>query len=791
MPPALYTMGQPVEDEEQRRRREALEALARGESPTPVKQTITTDPVTGEQKMKIEGSVQDLSAVNPMTPTVTGPAVPGMMDQTGPTQDEIMRDQAMAQLGGITPVEPAQMPTMAQPEPEPQVQPAPAMAQPEPQPAPAAPVPPTQLAAAPTQTRTDATQAAPATTEQPRVPFGAPIPSPSDQQYEAQGIQEGPTGRMLQGQIQPRAQTNMERLLAAQGNPDELQKLNVTGNLTQEEKQLANIIIRDRLSGEQQKQAATRQANEVFTSGDPNKINRALRSKDGNWLKAIMLGAFGASDMAREELNKLGYGGQYRTVMLGDQQAYIKTTEKGQPLEGMFLSGPKAGQPLTEQELMGQAGTGQDMEYVGGTFVNDITGQTGRWATNKKTGQQLIMTDKGPVATTGFRPQGVEGSLYDRYQKLEQDAKFNFRKQSAGQNLRDHSLLNQNRINAGLPALTLAQRGLNNDGTLIGQTSATADAPGARMGGSPASTEPPRVDDRGAAEPMPREDGVNSSLPRNVDANPNKTSKVSGPTGQDLAAQGKAKEANLEAFVKYKNDDLLPKAEKAGNLSSIRRQQINGEFGILNRPEVAGLLSGTGTAAREVQNIFRDIVAGNYDKVENMSARISSISQPQAVKDALYAQLQFQREVTPNIIREVAPVGAITDFEQRMAKDAGIDITRTPLYPALYNLTRSQFSSDMAQYKAHFAAQNPQLTTRETFDREWTKEKTRMEDINRRIIQDRTAYMKSNGNSNAAILESFKDSHFPVPRWDPGSRNWIFDGFSKRALKPRLQDFER
>jgi hypothetical protein len=125
MPPALYTMGQPVEDEEQRRRREALEALARGESPTPVKQTITTDPVTGEQKMKIEGSVQDLSAANTMTPTVTGPAVPGMMDQTGPSQDEIMRDQAMAQLGGITPVEPAQMPAMAQPQPQAQPQPEP------------------------------------------------------------------------------------------------------------------------------------------------------------------------------------------------------------------------------------------------------------------------------------------------------------------------------------------------------------------------------------------------------------------------------------------------------------------------------------------------------------------------------------------------------------------------------------------------------------------------------------------------------------------------------------------
>lgn len=46
------------------------------EKPTPVKQTITTDPETGAQTMKLEGSVQDLTSANPMTPTVTGPVVP-------------------------------------------------------------------------------------------------------------------------------------------------------------------------------------------------------------------------------------------------------------------------------------------------------------------------------------------------------------------------------------------------------------------------------------------------------------------------------------------------------------------------------------------------------------------------------------------------------------------------------------------------------------------------------------------------------------------------------------------
>ena len=60
------------ETEEERRRRLALEQ----EQNTPVKQTITTDPVTGAQKVKIEGSAYNLSTANPATPTVSAPVAP-------------------------------------------------------------------------------------------------------------------------------------------------------------------------------------------------------------------------------------------------------------------------------------------------------------------------------------------------------------------------------------------------------------------------------------------------------------------------------------------------------------------------------------------------------------------------------------------------------------------------------------------------------------------------------------------------------------------------------------------
>jgi len=60
------------ETEEERRRRLAQEA----EANMPTKQTITYDNRTGAQKVKIEGSATNLSAMNPATPTVAGPVAP-------------------------------------------------------------------------------------------------------------------------------------------------------------------------------------------------------------------------------------------------------------------------------------------------------------------------------------------------------------------------------------------------------------------------------------------------------------------------------------------------------------------------------------------------------------------------------------------------------------------------------------------------------------------------------------------------------------------------------------------
>jgi hypothetical protein len=69
----------------------------------PVTQTITTDPVTGQQMMTVRGRPEDLTSANPYTPTVSGPAVPGAQPAMGRVGLRATPDQFMPQMGQPAP----------------------------------------------------------------------------------------------------------------------------------------------------------------------------------------------------------------------------------------------------------------------------------------------------------------------------------------------------------------------------------------------------------------------------------------------------------------------------------------------------------------------------------------------------------------------------------------------------------------------------------------------------------------------------------------------------------------
>ena len=360
-----FTVGSLLDPEEERRRRleqerqAMLAAPVAPVKPTPVKETITTDPVTGERKVKIEGTERDLSAMNTRTPTVTlpGAAAPVAPDQfrfanLAPEQITAI-EQAMAREGindrGILRGPGAQQLFDQRPLADRQrlfQVAAPSGMQ---QTSAVAPVAPGALPAPP----------APATTA------GA---TPVSQNYDS----------LLAGsQVNPRVRSRMM-------NDPSVPLMYRAAARSNEESAVRQEQDNRRLNAQIAK----------IGSGDPEAWDRAIR-EEGSLLKAIVFGYSGAQDLARNELNKLGYGGKWEsTTDENGNRAIIKYRQDGIPMEGFDESGTK----LTSAQLAAfgaEGGTGK--WTTSGTFFQTPDGQILRAQSNERGRSRYVDASTGAV----------------------------------------------------------------------------------------------------------------------------------------------------------------------------------------------------------------------------------------------------------------------------------------------------------------------------------------------------------------------------------------------------------
>lgn len=146
-----------------------------------------------------------------------------------------------------------------------------------------------------------------------------------------------------------------------------------------------------------------------------------LREKTtgGSYWKAALFGILGMDQSQAAEAAKLGIGKE-QSVIGDDGKPYmIKVSSNGTPIEGYNAS---TGAKLTPEQLVSVAGGGQrQLDIVGGTFVNDKTGEVGRVVTDKKTGTSYIQTDTGRKPMAGFRPQSSMGTMEDMRARMIQE----------------------------------------------------------------------------------------------------------------------------------------------------------------------------------------------------------------------------------------------------------------------------------------------------------------------------------------------------------------------------------
>ena len=647
--------------------------------PQPVKQTITIDPITGQQKMKLEGSVQDLSAANALTPTVSMPSTPmapgGM---TGPTPEEIMRDEEQRRQYEMM---------MARP---------------------TGPVAPpqasVQMAAAPTTTMTDVTAPTTGTiATAPAAPAQAISPEQLQRQMMQQDIQEGPVVRQAVAEgAGPASMQWFNIITAAQNDPNAMERIARDPNTPEQWRRVAasqaSITLEDRRKMEQ----AEARAQKIIADGGRD-LAREIRkpSEEGSYLKAYLFGRLRMNDLARAEQAKLSSSWQQASDAQGNR-ALIRFRGDGLPLEGIGSDN----RPIGQDQLMQFAGATKGTE-VGANVYGDPTGKfPGTFVLERRPGQNVyreIGTNRVASAeeSQAMRYLGAQGTLGDQRARLLQELNLKLQGRTAEEQL----------------AITR-----NYNSLLVGNGYAPV-----QPGEVPLTA--PQIADA-AKPPAGQAQPPAGQAPGAKPSRPTQTTLESGTAGATTAATERSK--SVDAFS-VKQSDV---ASAAGDTATVARRV---RTSIDQNPQITQLLTRTDDKGR---NLVTAMVAsidaglGGSEAIETAMKQLKFNVNDQAVFEQVKGDL-----ITLGlaIARENKGQGTFTDFERRLLQQSVGDIARNQPRAIQYRMEIFEYAAEKAQRKSEFIedfrARNPNATVGQ-INNAWRKESKTQDEAFEKRMQD-------------------------------------------------------
>jgi hypothetical protein len=780
-----------TDPEEALRRRLGAQQQEAIPEPTPVKQTITTDPQTGEQKIKIEGSARDLSAANPLTPTVIGPVAP-TEEQLRPQQEQFAQQFQQYRQPPVAnqqrPVAmPQQLPSQGPISPEMANRPPPNIGQP-PTPGPGVQV----ASAAPGLPRTQ--QQPP---PRPAVPGLAALPTLAQMGMAAQQSQDN---RIAEGQGEGGARTEdiyREAIINGANEKDPAKRRNsfatiiADPNAGEGNKALAQNFMFD----DYKKQKGIDEANEKLAEATPTDYARYLKekNKEGSYIKAILLARLGLNDLAQKEMELINPTITMESAVDSKGQKFSAGRDKnGNIIVGFDATGKKIGQEklaelsaaamptksfllpqgaggLMQKTIIGP--DGQPQVITGQVFTDPVTrdtyfqsGKTRYDTTGLSTPSQNVQNvysaaaagSAGKAGGEGFIPQplpafpGQQGGAPASYVNPQQAATTTVattsvdpaavrRAQSDIESL-DKEI---KRLKPGAPGAAKSLQTFQTERAAAQQRLQQA------QGGAPASNVP--VSTAGMPVWQQRQ---NAALGE-------------AQTKESIQVAGK----RSESFNKILDEEVRPQAQAGDTVSSVRKQQ----FAIFDRPGVdSNKLFGLYNAAQgapgdQKLSIMRDIFGGIFKPEAEVSQRLALLNLTSQERTALEEYNIANQRINAATLKQTAGPGSVSDAEQRANRESNVDPTKVPALGAYNAMAQSQFSGDLARYKGDWADSQP-ATNALQLDKAWRKESQSLSEVYGNIAKQRAQYIAGNGATTAAVREGYRK--FPIPEYDPNSGTW-------------------
>jgi hypothetical protein len=404
------------------------------------------------------------------------------------------------------------------------------------------------------------------------------------------------------------------------------------------------------MNKEVQQKTAERQAQQLAAAaatGDrkaSNTIARELQNQEGSWLKMILLG-FIDPKLAGEEAVKLGIGNKWTSTTDADgKPAMIQVNAKGLPLKGYTADGNE----IATKDLVRYAAGGKqrELDIVGGTFVNDRTGEVGRVVTDKRTGQSFVQTDTGRKPITGFRPQSSAGTLNDMYARRQQEL------------LQKLSMVGPEKV-AAIVAEDEAVNGpldANTKSAILQRSTQAAPNMGA-IPGTPAGAAAPQAMPQAAPQTMPQAAPQTMPAPGAAPA--------PAATGGTIAERRRAAEAASKGAVTAAGvtmdaaaQEVAKSPDTANTIRSINKSIKVLESGKHNIGSMASGITGRGPIAQAIGSQFETTDAKNTKQVMDLVQRLAADglkalgSNPSTVDLEFWTKFKPDASSDPEFVKE-------------------------------------------------------------------------------------------------------------------------------------------
>ena len=636
--------------------------------------------------------------------------------------------------------------------------------------------------------------AQPAVEAQPTAPV-APEAQPS---MYALGTGAGAPGLKVPGAapMAAPAQTAIDTYQANQDNPMELMKLRSDETQPEFIRKRASERAYELLNRDRQVANANEKIDAMVASGDQNAIAKTMAAKpkteEGSYLKAYLFARLGLNDLAREEQIKLGAGDKWAAATTTEgATGLVKYNAKGEPLQGTNSDGTE----MDAKTLAKFAAGGAALKGVhqAGEVYKDPTGKVaGSFVLETRPGRTPVYKEVGTgrIASAAegavLNKTGVAGTLGDQLARQRQKLMTDLQFVEPTKRMEFASKFDQ-------------ENGTNFSSQLKQQMPeyfAGGAAPAAAQAGVPQVAGAPTV-----AGPTQRAPGA-PLIPVAPMAQPGAAAApVAGPVTPASILEARKQQERLQEqgvtvstdqqkrFNEYVEKDLQPKADAGKMISRVRKEQITGPDGILNNPELAGMMQGG--QGSEVGNILRDLITGNFKDQSDLSTRVAALNLTPRQKDVLYTQIGLNNQILPQTLKANAGPGAISEAEHKINREANVEITRQPLYSGLSLMTRDQFMKDVQIAKNDFRSANPGIRTTDDLNKAWSAQERRAQQAYDGIYAARAAYIAKhnpNGANPGATVDAFK--YYPVPEWTGSTWEYKTE-YAKKAARPKLDSFNR